>query len=350
MGLKSLISNVISRLTYKVGLLTTSHTPVSMVVTAAEPSVEPGSKRGRPPKRPTALNFDLAEAVRLHRTGVGWKKIARRMSNVSWQTVSRRVKEYEAAQAVAQPVVQPEPVAPTSPLSKPSAVAEVIPEHSRIELDPPPELKPALPVDNAEGLLRGRPWLDQDLAFKSWRKIFFVVNGSNPVNLAYCGNNGWFAVALERWRESFAALALFEEATHIWVILNPADDNEAFLHSFVNDIQIRERCKVAVGSPLDIAKYAHDAGIPYKISFECFERACGFSPMPQPNHVEIIARLLQKAKPPEPERMKTSWQPDWQMGGSGASSGYSGVRIEVPSSGSNPNGSANGNDGSGFAF
>ena len=152
---------------------------------------------------------------------------------MSWQTVSRRVKEYEAAQAVAQPVVQPEPVASTPPLSKPSAVAEVIPEQSRIELDPPPELEPALPVDNAEGLLRGRPWLDQDLAFKSWRKIFFVVNGSNPVNLAYCGNNGWFAVALERWHESFAALALFEEATHIWVILNPADDNEAFLHSFV---------------------------------------------------------------------------------------------------------------------
>lgn len=353
MGLNSLISDLIIRLTSTVGALTTSHTPVNMVVTADEPSVEPGPKRGRPPKRPTALNFDLAEAVRLHRAGVGWKKIARRMSNVSWQTVRRRVQEYEATRpdlnqtpmlpqateppALAVEVAQQPPAGSSSiqepaPATVPPLAATALQVPSAVPVtpsEPPPE-----PVDNGEAILARCPWLKEQ-PLESRTRRFFLVNANGKLNLDYATNNSQFGVVIERWHNVYRDMPLFQNATKIWVVLDENDDNRAFLQSLIDDSWIREKCVITVGSMLDIAKYKTDARVPYKISFECFEQVWRFSSLPQPNEEERIQQLLRKPTPaPEPPLLGATSE-YWRVGGSAASSAHrsSGFHIELPRSG-----------------
>jgi hypothetical protein len=177
------------------------------------------------------------------------------------------------------------------------------------------------------------------------------VNAINPLNLAFCTNNAQFGVAIERWHESYQGLEVFQNASKIWVVLDAEDDNAAFLQSLVDDIWIRERCKIVVDSMLDIAKFKTDANVGHKMTVETFEVARGFRPMPQPNHTEIIRTLLEKPTPPEtPQSACGDYgaQESWRIGGN-AYQEPSRWTPTLPSR-SNPDGSGHGNDGSGACF
>jgi hypothetical protein len=84
---------------------------------ASEPSrtTKPKSA-GRPP-----VEFDLFEALRLHREGEGYRKIARRMKNVSYETVRKQILDYEARFGERKP---PVPIATVKEAETPSIKPE----------------------------------------------------------------------------------------------------------------------------------------------------------------------------------------------------------------------------------
>ena len=347
MTFRSLISSIIR-------LVRGKSRAISLSKTGQQPSeiqstTVPRSKGGRPP-----VAFDEAKGMRLRQQGWSDQKIARHM-HVAPSTVGSRLRNWKppvlppppppVQQAAAPTQRQPEPPAVAL---KPPTVSVAVPTVQQAPV-PIPQV-PASPIDNADDLLHRHEWLAAELA---WRECFFLVNAINPLNLEFCTNNSQHGVAIARWHESFRGLEVFENASRIWVVLDPADDNATFLQSLVDDIWIRERCAVTVGNLLYIAKYKTDANVGHKMTVETFEAARGFKPMPQPNHTEIIRTLLQKPMP-APET------PQQTFGGYGAPESWgirgnayqapSGKRIEVPSSRSNPDDSGHGNDGSGFAF
>lgn len=342
MTFRSLISSIIR-------LVRGKSRAISLSKTGQQPSeiqstTVPRSKGGRPP-----VAFDEAKGMRLRQQGWSDQKIARHM-HVAPSTVGSRLRNWKPPVPPPPPVPaqqtrrQPEPpaVAP-----KPPTVSVAVPTVQEAPV-PIPQV-PEQPIDNADDLLRRHPWLAEESA---WRECFFLVNAINPLNLQFCNNNSQFGVAVVRWHESFRGLQVFENATKIWVVIDPADDNAAFLHSLVDDIWIRERCLVTVRSILDVAKYKTDACVGHKMTVENFEAVCGFKPMPQPNHVEVIRTLLQKPTPPETPQSPYGGYgapESWGIGGN-AYQAPSGKRIEVPSSRSNPDDSGHGNDGSGVCF
>jgi hypothetical protein len=84
-----------------------------------------------------------------------------------------------------------------------------------------------------------------------------------------------------------------------------------------------------------------------------FEAVNKFQPFPLASHTDKLDSLLKSPKSEEnrPSGFDGSWggRDSWRIGGTGFQS-PSGRRIDVPPSGSNPNGSGHGNDGSGFCF
>jgi hypothetical protein len=344
--LKSLISNILKLVRGKTHALSPSKTgqqPSEIQLTAV-----PRSKGGRPP-----VAFDEAKAMRLRQQGWSDQRIARHM-HVAPSTVGSRLRNWKppvlppppppVQQAAAPTQRQPEPPAVAL---KPPTVSVAVPTVQQAPV-PIPQV-PASPIDNADDLLHRHEWLAAELA---WRECFFLVNAINPLNLQFCNNNSQHGVAIDRWHESFRGLQVFENATKIWVVIDPADDNAAFLHSLVDDIWIRERCLVTVRSILDVAKYKTDACVGHKMTVENFEAVCGFKPMPQQNHQEIIRTLLEKPMP-APET------PQQTFGGYGAAEswGIGGNAYQAPSGWthklpprSNPDGSGHGNDGSGVCF
>ena len=305
------------------------------------------SNAGRKP-----LDLDVDAMMRMRLAGKSDAEISRKF-RCSPHTATSRLRDWK-------PPVLPPPL--PMPVQQVHATAQRQPEPPAVALKPPMvcvavptvqhppvpiQQEPASPIDNADAIIGRHEWLAAESA---WRQCFFLVNAVNPLNLAYCTNNAQHGVAIERWHESYRGLEVFENATRIWVVIDPADDNVAFLHSLVDDIWIRERCVATVGNVLGISKYKTDA-VGHKMTVENFEVARGFRPMPQPNHVEIIRQLLQKPTPPETPQ--SPWggygaAESWRSGGNGYQA-PSGWTPKLPPR-SNPVGSGHGNDGSVVCF
>jgi hypothetical protein len=332
--LKSLISNILKLVRGKTRALSPSKT--SPQPSEIQSTTVPRSKGGRPP-----VAFDEAKGMRLRQQGWSDQKIARHM-HVAPSTVGSRLRNWKPAPVAPPAAAKQPPVLPArpKPASEAVPVTPVAPVLSAPVQEPSPAPVVSQAKDNADALLRRHEWL---AAESSWRQCFFLVNAINPLNLEFCTNNSQHGVAIARWHESFRGLEVFENASRIWVVLDPADDNVEFLQSLMNDIWVREKCVVTVGNLLYIAKYKTDANVGHKTTVENFEVARGFRPMPQPNHVEIIRQLLQKPMP-APETPQQTFggygaAESWRSGGNGYQA-PSGWTPKLPSR-SNPDG----NDG-----
>jgi hypothetical protein len=232
----------------------------------------------------------------------------------------------------------PPPVPVTPPLA-PMPVGQPAP------VIPPPPSKPAPePIDNADCL--GGWWASRgSLNFKPDITQFFLVNGTHKVEAA--SRMGQLAVAIPRWHSDYDET--FSPVTKLWVAMTRSDG--AWLNSLLTaSPAIHEKMRLCVCDDIQVLlglKLATDFAIfrGQHVSVYGFYNS-HFKPMPE--NAEQAKALLQS---PMPQPVQTQdWQPDWRMGGSAGSGGYSGVGIEVPSPGSNPHGSGHGNDGSGFAF
>jgi hypothetical protein len=182
------------------------------------------------------------------------------------------------------------------------------------------------------------------LDFKPDFTQFFLVNGIENVECA--SRMGQLAVAIPRWYSDHDEQ--FLPVTKIWVVITRSDG--VWLKSLLTaSPAIREKMRLCVCDDIEVLlglKAATDFAIfrGQNVSVDGFYES-HFMPIPQ--DAEQIEALLQ---PPKPPPTRTVWELDWRIGGSPGSSGHSGARIEVPSSGSNPNGSGHGNDGSGMCF
>ncbi|MGA7792808.1 MAG: hypothetical protein WCA19_07180 [Candidatus Acidiferrales bacterium] len=292
------------------------------------------------------MDFDLVEAVRLHDLGWSCRKIARQMNNVSRETVRTRVLGFEAKFRVAtcEPVQQPAapvqqaptsaykppvamPVAPKpcapAPVSRPAWTfvppskwapdpSEAAPKPAQVPKAaaavPVAPLTPPEPINNYNAIVaywaaRGVPDLEPDT------RSFLLVRGQQ--NVVYATNCEQLCVGIETWRKEYRNLDWFQTAERIWVILDPREDNRAFLQSLAADIWIRERCMIVKGEVPCICKCrllwerAHRSPFPSSLvwlqaAWSDFEKVHNFIPIPAPNCTEQIEALL--AKPREPEQ------------------------------------------------
>ena len=254
------------------------------------------------------------------------------------------------------PVVASEPPAPPAiDLANP-VPAQPSPTHAQgdstvdDEISPTPAatVEPSPIEDNAAELCRRSEWLRHR---SSWRQEpFFLVNGSNPLNLEFVTNNREHGVAIAGWHEAYRDLELFKNAAKIWVVLSPDDDNAVFCWALSSTTSgFGSGAYVTVGSILDIAKWKVDSRVGrwvgsngVKTAFETFEHVFKFQPMPQPNHVELIRQLLEKPEAAKPAQLPQSigGVEPWMSGGSGYAP-PSDWKPKIPSGGWNPNG----NDG-----
>jgi hypothetical protein len=248
------------------------------------------------------LDFDLAEALRLRALGWSYRRIARRMNNVSRETVRARILDYEAQFRVAtpEPVQQP-PIVPeqrSGPVHEPFVALPVIPKAAPVPVVP--VVAPPKPF-GLESVPAGT-------------KAFFLVNGEHNAILAR--NCAQIAVGIERWDPSYASLPAFRDADRFWVVINSDDDNQAFFMSIVGDIGIRERCAISRGdSRITEVRWTWvqqvckdrlmmqraNPGLREQWWRQQFE-APYFAPMPQPNHTDRIEAFLAPPKREEPER------------------------------------------------
>jgi hypothetical protein len=291
MTIKSLISNIYSRLNRKSVTLSPdfhgSDTPVTRDSRGSSARKRTG---GRSP-----VDFDLEEALRLRALGWGYGRIARRMNDVSRETVRTRILDFERSLRASEPAVEPIP-APASALSLKSPILPVAPKLA-------PE--PFVPV------ARATPFGLE--AVPAGTKTLFLVNGEQNVMLAR--NCAQIAVGIERWHPSYATLPAFRDADRILVVINSDDDNRTFFMSIVGDIWIRERCAVSRGDShisevrwtwvqqvckdrLITQRANHGAGEGWwQPQFETRY----FVPMPQPNHTKSIDEFLAPPTKHEPD-------------------------------------------------
>jgi len=141
MSLKSLIYNLYNRLRGETFVqntsehcserpLTPNETPISPLV--ATPKRNVGGR--------TSVDFNLVEALRLRDMGWSNRKIARKMNNVSKDTVRNRLMEYDALH---KPKPARAPSMPASPKSEPSPAAPAAPVTSKpVEQPPKPAAMP----------------------------------------------------------------------------------------------------------------------------------------------------------------------------------------------------------------
>ena len=302
MRLKSIVYNICNRLHRKTLVLNDrlhrSESPLT-------PDLPPSAKR-KPNAAPAGgrspVDFDLVEAVHLRALGWSYRRIARRMNNVSRETVRARILDYEAQFRVAPPEpLQQSPIVPVQQ-SAPVCKAPVA-----LPVAPQPAPVPAVPV-----VAPPTPFALESVP--AGTKAFFLVNGEQNVILAH--NCAQMAVGIERWHPSFAMLPAFRDADRFWVVLNSDDDNAAFFRSIVGDIWIRERCAISRGDSRitevrwtwvqQVCKYRlmvqrANAGLREEWWRQQFE-APYFAPMPQPNHAARIEELLAPPKKEEPAR------------------------------------------------
>lgn len=269
-------------------------------------------------------------AVRYKEIAVDANGNPRKYGNGQWMWLANVVAD--------EPQWPAPPPAPVTPPLAPMPVEQPAP------VTPPPPSEPAPePIDNADSL--GAWWASHGrLDFQPDITQFFLVNGTH--NVAAASRMGQLAVAVPRWHPDYDEK--FSPGTKLWVVVTRSDG--AWLSSLLSaSPALREKMWLCVCDDVQVLlnlKLTTDIAIFHgqHVSVDGFYNL-HFKAMPE--NAEQAKALLQ---PPEPQPVQTDWQPDWRVGGSAGSGGYSGGRIEVPSSGSNPNGSGHGNDGSGFAF
>lgn len=322
MSLKSLMSNIYNRLCDTTSVLNDGlHGSQSPLTPDLRPSIT-RKRNAAPAGGRSPVDFDLVEAMCLRALGWSYRRIARKMNNVSRETVRTRILDYEAQfrVATADPVQQSPivPVQQSAPVCKAPVALPAAP-------------KPA-PVPVVQVVAPPTPFELESVP--AGTKAFFLLNGEHNAILAR--NCAQIAVGVERWDPSYASLPAFRDADRFWVVLNSSEDNRAFLLSIVDDIQIRERCAVSVDAThgdlnqvqvickrrLLWERARHSAPIvdpAFRLAdWSDFEKAYGFQPMPQPNHVRELEALL--APPPEPERVSPlggAFGEPWRSGGSG---------------------------------
>jgi hypothetical protein len=319
MSLKSLISNIYNQLDSKTSVLNDglhrSESPLTPdLPQSATPKRKAASVGGRSP-----VDFDLVEAVRLRALGWSYRRIARKMNNVSRETVRARILDYEAQFRVAPPEpLQQSPIVPvqqSAPVCKAPVALPVAPQPA------PVPVVPVVAVPTPFGLE----------SVPAGTKVFFLVNGEHNAILARkCAQ---IAVGIERWHPSYATLPAFRDADTILVVINSDDDNRAFILSLVDDIWIRERCVISRGdSRITEVRWTWvqqvckdrlmtqraNAGLSEEWWRQRFE-APYFAPMPQPNHSERIEAFLAPPKKEEPERRFSFGNrfEAWRNGGTG---------------------------------
>ncbi len=264
------------------------------------------------------VNFNLTEALRQRSLGYGYRKIARRMNNVSRATVRRRLMEYDAQQQAQSPKPAPASEPASKPPQAPSMSAQAPKPPVVPVVAPPPEPK-AAPVSKVDPVppppsVDAPPPEPHGLdTVPAGTKAFFLLNGANNAILAR--NCTQIAVGIERWHPSYASLPAFRDVDKLWVTLNSDDDNQAFLLSIVEDIWIRERCAVSRGDSLigvvrwtwlqqvckdRLITQRANAGLREEYWRQQFEVVHHFIPLPAPNCVREIEKLLEPR--PEPEK------------------------------------------------
>src|ERR1700676_5144756 len=141
MSLKSLIYNIYNRLCDTTSVLNDGLHGSQLPLT---PDLRPSVTRKRkaaPAGGRSPVDFDLVEAMRLRALGWSYRRIARRMNNVSRETVRARILDYEAQFRVATPdPVQQRPIV-TVQQSAPVCKAPVA-----LPVAPQPAPVPAVPV------------------------------------------------------------------------------------------------------------------------------------------------------------------------------------------------------------
>jgi hypothetical protein len=320
MSLTSLISNIYNQLDSKTSVLNDglhrSESPLT-------PDLPPSATQKRnvaPACGRLSLDFDLAEALRLRALGWSYRRIARRMNNVSRETVRARILDCEAQFRVAPPEpVRQSPIVPvqqSAPVCKAPVALPVAPQ-------------PA-PVPVVQVVAPPTPFGLESVP--AGTKALFLVNGEHNAILAR--NCGQIAVGVERWDPSYASLPAFRDADRFWVVINSDNDNQAFFMSIVGNIGIRERCAISRGDSRitevrwtwvqQVCKHRlmmqrANAGLREEWWRQQFEPLY-FAPMPQPNHTARIEELL--APPKKEERERPSgfcgpFQEPWRNGGSG---------------------------------
>jgi hypothetical protein len=333
MSLKSFIYNISNRLGSETSVQSTCEHRSEHPLTRNESSISPPVatlKRnvgGRP-----SVDFNLVEALRLREMGWSNRKIARKMNNVSKDTVRNRLMEYDARKQAQQPKplipatapalkspsipapAAPKPPAPVQDTKRTGCAPDltlVPPEKG--SPDPPDEpvpvpVNPPEPIDNYKAIVaywasRGVPDFVPDT------RCFFLVRGQQ--NVAYATNCEQLCVGIDQWYKAYRDLEAFQTAERIWVILDPREDNRAFLQSLAADIWIRERCMIGKWEVPSICKYrllwerAHRSPLPSSLmwlqaAWSDFEKVHNFIPIPAPNCTEQLNALL--AKPREPEQ------------------------------------------------
>ena len=141
---------------------------------------------------------------------------------------------------------------------------------------------------------------------------------------------GQLAVAIPRWHSDYDEK--FSPVTKLWVAATRSDG--AWLNSLITaSPAIREKMRLCVCDDIQVLlglKVTTDIAMFHgqHVSLDGFYNSY-FKPIPE--NAEQVKALLH---PPKPSPCEQTGQPDWRVGGSAGSGGYSGVAIEVPSSGS----------------
>lgn len=288
------------------------------------------SKPHRKPPVPPTLDFDLSEAFRLR--GMGWsnRHIARKF-DCSKDTVRNRLMEYDARKQAQQPKppipatapalrapsipapAAPKPPAPVQDTKRTGcapdwtfAPTEKLPPAPSDEPVPVP-VTPPEPIYNYKAIVaywaaRGVPDFVPDT------RCFLLVRGQQ--NVAYATNCEQLCVGIDQWYKAYRDLEAFQDAERIWVILDPREDNRAFLQTLAADIWVRERCMIVKGEVPCICKCrllwerAHRSSLPsgliwLQAAWSDFEKVHNFIPIPAPNCTAQLEALL--SPPPKPE-------------------------------------------------
>jgi hypothetical protein len=313
MILKAFIYNIYNRIRVETFVQNTSQHRTEHPLTPNEAPISPPvatPKRnvgGRP-----SVDFNLVEALRLRDMGWSNRKIARKMNNVSKDTVRNRLMEYDAphkskpARAPsmpASPKPEPSPAAPAAPVT--SKTVEQPPKPAAMPVAEPvrPSEPPPQPITNYDALVeywrvRGQNDFRPDVS------RFFLVNGA--ANVAFATGSEQFAYGIDSWHRDYRKLEVFQKAERIWVLLDAAEDNRAFLVSVAGDIWIHERCmvvRIERGSLLHVfqSRFGWHRTYPPQtygvaVADKAFEESNRFIPMPQPNHVRELDALLEPPK------------------------------------------------------
>jgi hypothetical protein len=242
---------------------------------------------------------------------MGWsyRRIAWNM-HVAKETVRTRLLE-DAAVPMREPIP---PIEPPRPVPQPSPLP-VAPE-------------PATPVAVAPVVSPPEPFGLESVP--AGCKRFFLVNGK--LNAEYAHHLEQHAVGINAWHKEYVQLAAFQNAEKIWVVLNRGEDNRAFILSIANDIWIRERCAISVGTwPGSTWVQAICKSRMLKVwslkgrewwssDTEQFEAVHGFQAYPLASHTDKLAALIAAA--PEPEKTSAFGGPfgvdEWRWRWSGA--------------------------------